>query len=151
MEFFLGPSSNQNYGYARKTATTERPKVIEWIERLSSDMLAKPEDQVVRDDLKQICKMVIHQTKIYKLNFRPDRSWRTPAMPFSDEAIARIIATTIDLDCEALFCDAFAIYSGKPNGPTFNAIGIGLVRYQLGSLLPTSVLMLGFSIEAAQC
>ena len=139
MEFFLGPSSKEDDGYAswQHQEINERPKVIEWIDRLSLELAANSDDEAIREDLAQICKVVIRRIKKFKLSPPPTYSWKKPTAPFSGEVIARVITTTVELDNKALFLEAFAAYSGKPNASTFQAVGIALSRYRLESLLPT--------------
>jgi hypothetical protein len=116
MELFLRPNSEKDYGYSSwsEPKTTENLQVVDWIDRLSSELSGKTNDHALRDDLAQICKMVIRQTQKFKLKPAPVHSWQTPSAPFSDDVIASIMTTTLDLDNEALFLDTYAIYSGKP-------------------------------------
>lgn len=116
--------------------TSENPKVIDWLDRLTEELSRTPNDATAREDLEQICKMVIRYTKAWKALPPPAQSWRRKPAPFSDEVIMRILITAVSLDNKAIFVDAYHLCSGKAFPSIFRPVGTALLRYNLESLLP---------------
>lgn len=138
IEFFLSPTTNKNGEYAswRLKETTENPKVIAWLDRQTEELSRTPTDATAREDLEQICKMVIRQTKAWKASPPPAQSWRRKPAPFPDEVLMRIVETAVNLDDKAMFIDAYHLCSGKVFLAMFQPVGTALLRYNLESLLP---------------
>lgn len=116
--------------------TQANPKVIAWLDRLTEALSHTPNDATTREDLEQICKMVIRQTKAWKALPSPAQSWQRKPAPFSDEILTRIVTTAVNLDSKAMFVDAYHLCSGKVSLPMFRSVGTSLLRYNLESLLP---------------
>jgi hypothetical protein len=109
---------------------------MQWIERLTAEIARDSNDESAREDLYQICKMVIRQCKKWKNAPAPVRSWQTNPAPFPVEVVARVITLSVELNDEKLFLDAFDLYSIEVATETFQFVGIALLRWGLKSLLP---------------
>lgn len=116
---------------------TIKTDVVEWIDRIQLELVANQNDESALDELRQICTMVIRQTKTWKLDPAPLDSWRRDPAPFSDEVVARVVIAALELDSEALFLDAIDIYSGNGILSPYLAAGVALLRYRQESLLST--------------
>jgi hypothetical protein len=103
---------------------------------LTAELGKDEADEAIREDLRQICQTVIQKTQKFKTAPEPKHHWQIQPAPFSDEAIARVVALSVELNDEKLFLDAYDIYSKKVPIETFHSVGIALLRYGLESLLP---------------
>lgn len=135
MEFLLTGSSPYRLYSASKE--TEKPKVIQWIDRLSARLAGGSTDDAAREDLEQICKSVIRKLKQWKNTPPPVDSWRkSAAAPFSDDVVARIVSLSVELDIETIFVAAFDFYSKEMAASAFQSVGVAVLRFGLESLLP---------------
>lgn len=140
IEFLLSPSSTKKdeYWYRHYEKVPEEPRVIAWLDSLTEELCRNPSSITVREDLVQICDMVIRQTYVWKARPPPIQQWQlTGPAPFSDEVLTRIVTTTVVLDSKKMFVDAYYHCSGKRSLPMFRSVGTALVRYDLQSLLPS--------------
>lgn len=150
MNFFIPfvGKARSPYEYSPWASQDEpkQEKVFRWIDRLTAELATNPTADAVREDLRQICEIVIERTRAYKIlaphlderkkagdfsAYRP-----TPPLPFSNEAIARVVALCVDLDEKRMFLESYEIYSKKVAIETFKSVGVALLRYELESLLP---------------
>jgi hypothetical protein len=138
IEFFLSPTGTKTNGYAYSCSekASEKPKVIVWLDRLTEEFSSTSSNDTAREDLEQICKMVIRQTKAWKAFPPPAQSWQRKPAPFSDEILMRVVTTTVNIDNNAMFLDAYHLCSGKVFPSMFRSVGTALLRYNLKSLLP---------------
>lgn len=60
----------------------------------------------------------------------------TPPVPFSDQAIVRVVALCVELNEKDMFLEAYEMYSKKVAIETFESVGAAFLRYELESLLP---------------
>jgi hypothetical protein len=138
MEFFLSYAKEGRRSYLSFSTRdeTDKEKVIQWIDRLTAKLGKDSADDVVREDLLQICQTVIRKTQKFKTAPEPKYRWHTKPAPFSEEAIARVVTLSVELNDEKMFLDAYDIYSKKVAIETFDSVGVALLRYRLQSLLP---------------
>ncbi len=137
MEFFLSSAQERRtYRSTLQFQDKEKEKVIQWIDRLTAELAKHATDEVLREDLRQLCQTVIRKTQKFKLAPQPRYSWQTPIAPFSDEAVARVVTLCLELEDEKLFLDAFELYSKSVALETSESIGKALLRYELQPLLP---------------
>jgi hypothetical protein len=93
-------------------------------------------DAEIRDELEQMCKMVIRRTKIWK-NLSPSRySHISISQPFSDTVLKRVVDTAMLLGDKEIFTGAYEICATQPSLSIHQSVGIALVRYDLKALLP---------------
>ena len=137
MEFFI-TSGLEKRSYMSWIEPNEAPKsrAMHWIERLTAEIARDSNDESAREDLYQICKMVIRQYKKWKNAPAPVRSWQRNPAPFPAEVVARVITLSVELNDEKLFLDAFDLYSIEVATETFQSVVIALLRWGLKSLLP---------------
>lgn len=141
----MGRSAYEDYSWA-SLDEPKKEKVIQLIDRLTAELSRDPTAVAVREDLRQICEIVIRRTRSYKKlivkldelqkagkvpGYRP-----TPPVPFSEEAIARVVALCVDLNEKEMFLEAYELYSKKLAMEIFESVGVALLRYGLESLLP---------------
>ncbi len=123
MEFFLSSDKERRTSYSSlRFRDEEIEKVLQWIDRLTAKLEENATDHALREDLYQICEMVIRKTQKFKLAPQPKHSWQTPIAPFSDEAIARVVSLCVELDDQRLFVDAYELYTKRVALQTFESI-----------------------------
>lgn len=137
MEFFITSGvEKKSYMSWIEPNETPTPRAMQWIERLTAELARDSNDDSAREDLYQICKMVIRQSKKWKNAPAPVRSWQRTPVPFSEEVVAQVVTLSVELDDKKLFLDALDLYSIKVATETFQSVGIALLRWGLESLLP---------------
>jgi hypothetical protein len=115
IEFFLGfentPKDSYSYGY-HSTREPPKPKVLEWIDRLSAESVQDTSEHTNKEDLEEICNMVIRRTTAWKSKPEPTPSWRLPTpAPFSDDILTRVVTLSLELDKESLFIGAYGAWT----------------------------------------
>jgi hypothetical protein len=140
MEFFLEPEPTTNiqndYSYWRTPKKEKKPQVSAWMDRLYEQLSRDPNDQAAREDLSQICRMVIRRMRLWKLRTPGKEPWKIESAPFSNDIVVRIVTTCVDLDNESMFLEAQDVCSGEEPLSVFQSIGSAVLRYNLGKILP---------------
>src|SRR6266487_3078866 len=105
MEFFLEPeqtsSTQYDYSYWRSPKKEKKSQISPWMDRLAAQLSRDPSDVAAREDLSQICSMVIRRMRLWKLRTPEKQSWNIESPPFSEEIVARVVKTCVDLDNES--------------------------------------------------
>jgi len=137
MDFFF-PATSELWLCYETPEQSQKPRIIDWIERISGELSRNAEDADARQSLEDICKLVISRTKLWKA--------RTPAVqsrfsrdippPFSDHVLSRVIAACFYIDEQDLFLEAFYICPANASPLALQSIGAALLRYDLRNLLP---------------
>ncbi len=138
MDFLL---RDKAINYARRDPEVgEKPEVIRWIDRFSSKFFANPDDRAAREDLVQLCKLIIHRDKEWRNRQESEYSWRWKSRPFSDQVLGLVVAVAVDLNDKSMFLEALSEYTKEAPASEFRQVGTGLLRFEQESLLPRSVL-----------
>lgn len=138
MDFLFNPSEaarrRSSYMYwAESKVNAKAPKVLEMIEQLSDSINRGHSNSSVRDDLEQLCQMVIRRMREWKNSPPPLRSYGLPKeAPFSNEVVRSVAKASLKLGNRNTFLDAFELCS-KAIEPT--DIGIAIQRYDIQSWL----------------
>jgi len=106
--------------------------LLAWIERASALLKENKDDNEARDDLERICELVIRSGSDEKVK----NAVRESPAKFSDEVFSRNVQVALDLDDETLFFRTFCNRAGKAPPAICPPLGVGLLRYDLRSLLP---------------
>ncbi|TVY44089.1 hypothetical protein LOCC1_G004493, partial [Lachnellula occidentalis] len=148
IELFLDPDTRPRITYLQSGKEPQKPRVLEWIDRLSAKNIQVTNDQSNREDLKQICKMVIRHTTTWKSKPAPIAAWRAEVAPFSDEVLMRVVTLSLELDDQSLFVGAYGAWTQKSSSSpsatrpgnispkAFESVGTAFLRYGLESFLP---------------
>ncbi|KAH6672517.1 hypothetical protein B0J14DRAFT_74998 [Halenospora varia] len=138
VEFFLNPANQEkesktNYysGYPEKEEKKETPEIIQWIKRLTPELGRNHPDSKAREELEQICKMVIRLTKKFMTRPAPKYVWMTEHPPFDKDIIVPVLAATVALDNKELFTGLFEFCKGQSSPSMFASAGTAAVRWNL--------------------
>lgn len=104
----------------------ERVKIE--IHRQRGIMLLNPDDHAAQDDLNQVIRLVIRKHK--------RKHGMSVIGRFSDDFIAHVITTCLDIDNKTLFLDSVDVCSDWAFSLASQLVGAALLRYDLESSLP---------------
>lgn len=108
------------------------PDIEKWIFRLHEQLSTAPRDSnasiSAREDLEQLCELVLRRMKVWKTLHASPHSWPARPAPFSDEVVAGVLAESIFLNKKELFLKAYDICLENATLPTFRGVGTALLR-----------------------
>jgi hypothetical protein len=122
MEFFLKDISSSRpepWGYREKSPSSKDSNVMGWIDHLSKGTSPECSDPDTRDDLTQVCRMVINESRDWQVRRKSTAnqgSWMSLARglkpPYSSEVVARAIVISLGVD-DGLFEEAIEVSSDE--------------------------------------
>jgi hypothetical protein len=125
--FFPIEKNDKGWGHYAMNA-----QILAWIDRATARLTHDSNDGEARDDLEQICRLVI-------FNGRDEKTEDAKAgrgAQFSDEVFSCNVEIALDLDDKTLFLEAYRNRARKAPISMCQSVGIGLLRYDIRSSLP---------------
>ncbi|TAQ83888.1 hypothetical protein B7494_g7785 [Chlorociboria aeruginascens] len=110
--------------------TFDQRKIGSWLDRLKADYISNNSfgfNGTPKQDISQICDAMVRKTLECQM--------KNTEHPFSQDIVAKVIATAIDLEEKDMFLDTFQMCSKSVSSSVFRCAGIAMLRWDLRSLL----------------
>lgn len=93
-------------------------------------------DEATKVKLYELCRTALRSVRLWNERWPQHVARNQSPSPLSGHAISQIITLSIELDDKNMFLEAYPLCRGIVPVPTFRAVGMALVRYELLDLLP---------------
>lgn len=128
--------------------------VTTWITRLSEKLSRRPDDVDAKENLKQLCTLVLRRMQQWKESLASKPTYYDKIPPFSYNVVDLVLSACVDLDSHSMFAQAYdfcldevklaidrdedvtGLQPKEIKAMKFERIGIALLRYRLASILP---------------
>lgn len=136
IQFFLTPKEREVH--ASWLYGNEEPKspIKDWLSRLSAALHADSTDIDVREDLEQICNLVVDRFTSWRISEAAATNTyrRLSSPPFPAEVLSQVLKIAVDLRNKSLFLSIYDLRTNNTSVGLFKPIGVALVRFDLDYL-----------------